>query len=865
MKKVPTKFSIRKIIIVLALIVFIISVFKVGVTLASTTALTVTNAEVITNTATAEVRDLKYEGYSVKSKIAFHEVGDSVTYKITIKNNKKGSYTIIDVDDDSLNRFISYEYDNYTGTKLNSGDEITLNITQKYVEAISDLSDRNQNLSVNIILTLEDENGNESQEIIPINNSTSPKMGDDVGVYIATAIAALMVLFVLSKKNMTTRSAKRKGNHMKLYSTIILGLLIIPTVSKAVTTMKLSITIDSEVLLRDNLIFTYKIGDEETERVVKYNEKVGELDNPQRNGYTFIRWEKDNGDPFDKNEPLTEDTFINAKFDLIIYNLRYNLNGGTVATDNPTTYTVEDEITLINPTKPGYTFSGWTGSNGDELQTRVTINKGSTGNKEYKANYSPNQDTPYTVIHKTMNLDGQTYTTKDTEVLHGATDTEVKPQTNVYYGFEAPEERTITIGGDGQTELIYEYSRVKFQLTLVNPEDIETTTPTGKYYYETEITLKAKDKVGHTFKKWSTGETDKEITKKITEPLTIEAIYKLDSYTISFDSKGGSEVDSIIRDYNEELGTLPVPTKEPQIFDGWYEDEEYTIPVYPTTKATGNKTYYAKWKDKEVYTIRFDSNGGNTISPKSIEEGSALGTLEKPIKENYKFRGWYTDNNYTTRVDENTIPTESTTYYAKWVDRLETVFLITNSVTFNGKDQDINDGDVPAEYLGTDNRYIDTHIPLFSTENYEKDFEIGFTIETYDPDAQDASVTQFTFVNTKDEVAASGNIRPGFAFRTTSGDKKIYELAAATNSSSNANVGNYVGKNTIKIFREGKKLYYSINGGDKRLVTDKYTNYTNRFNTTTTFGAAVQQSGTVMRHLTGTLSNMYIKLEVDDE
>ena len=70
--------------------------------------------------------------------------------------------------------------------------------------------------------------------------------------------------------------------------------------------------------------------------------------------------------------------------------IEYNLNGGTV-TGNPNSYTVNtDTITLKNPSKTGYTFTGWTGSNGSVAQTTVTIPKGSTGNKSYTANYKIN-------------------------------------------------------------------------------------------------------------------------------------------------------------------------------------------------------------------------------------------------------------------------------------------------------------------------------------------------------------------------------------------------------------------------------------------------------------------------------------------
>ena len=72
--------------------------------------------------------------------------------------------------------------------------------------------------------------------------------------------------------------------------------------------------------------------------------------------------------------------------DIRNYNITYNLDGGT--TNNPSTYTVESTITLTEPTKPGYTFIGWTGSNGSVPEKNVKIERGTIGQKEYTANWS---------------------------------------------------------------------------------------------------------------------------------------------------------------------------------------------------------------------------------------------------------------------------------------------------------------------------------------------------------------------------------------------------------------------------------------------------------------------------------------------
>ena len=93
-----------------------------------------------------------------------------------------------------------------------------------------------------------------------------------------------------------------------------------------------------------------------------------------RLGYTFINWN------YDFSIPITKDTTIDAKWDIITYNISYNLNGGTINGENPTTYTVEDEITLVNnPTKRGYNFTTW--DNGGKIE------KGSVGDRTFNSSY----------------------------------------------------------------------------------------------------------------------------------------------------------------------------------------------------------------------------------------------------------------------------------------------------------------------------------------------------------------------------------------------------------------------------------------------------------------------------------------------
>ena len=70
------------------------------------------------------------------------------------------------------------------------------------------------------------------------------------------------------------------------------------------------------------------------------------------------------------------------------YSITYNLDGGSVYTANPVSYTYETEsFTLNRPTRDKQVFIGWTGSNGNVPQMNVTIDCHSHGNLSYTANW----------------------------------------------------------------------------------------------------------------------------------------------------------------------------------------------------------------------------------------------------------------------------------------------------------------------------------------------------------------------------------------------------------------------------------------------------------------------------------------------
>jgi uncharacterized repeat protein (TIGR02543 family) len=128
---------------------------------------------------------------------------------------------------------------------------------------------------------------------------------------------------------------------------------------------------------------------------ISFGETYGALPTPQKAGYAFGGWftEANGG-----GTQVTESTVFTqaagltlyAKWTRADYAITYDLKGGAVAAPNPTAYSVESEaFTLVNPTKAGCNFAGWTGTGINGAAMTVSIPKGSTGDRAYTATWTP--------------------------------------------------------------------------------------------------------------------------------------------------------------------------------------------------------------------------------------------------------------------------------------------------------------------------------------------------------------------------------------------------------------------------------------------------------------------------------------------
>ena len=187
-----------------------------------------------------------------------------------------------------------------------------------------------------------------------------------------------------------------------------------------------------------------------------------------------------------------------AKWEINQYTITYDLAGGTVE-GNPDTYTVEmDTFTLKNPTRPGYTFTGWSGTGLDgENNMTVTIPKGSTGERRYTAHWRYNGGSsggsssyPITVPSKTEN---GTVTVSPKNASAGSTVTiTVKPDSGYVLETISVTDKNgndlkLTDKSNGKYTFTMPTSKVEIKVTFMEDNSVLNffyDVPNDAYYYE---------------------------------------------------------------------------------------------------------------------------------------------------------------------------------------------------------------------------------------------------------------------------------------------------------------------------------------------------------------------------------------------
>lgn len=146
-------------------------------------------------------------------------------------------------------------------------------------------------------------------------------------------------------------------------------------------------------------------------------------------------------------------------------------------------------------------------------------------------------------------------------------------------------------------------------------------------------------------------------------------------YKISYVLDGGKLDENALSEHIYGVDTALIsPTRSGYDFVGWYLDDTFSTKVGVLTGAsyTDDITLYAKWNKRSSggatrYTVKFNSNGGSTVSAKSVIKNNTVAEPKEPIKNGYSFGGWYIDSDFEKAYDFDSGVVKDITLYAKWI------------------------------------------------------------------------------------------------------------------------------------------------------------------------------------------------------
>lgn len=499
----------------------------------------ITNVAVTQKSATTTGGITGYDNNNVQNDIVFHRVGDSVTYRITIKNVSGMSRIVDNVASSYEGELFDYSFNSYAGDEIAAGDSFDFVLKTTYKKAVSDISKRSQNLKIKFVFKFTD--GSEMSFTI-----ANPSTWDNISVFglvLAIAVILLLALIIFRLKHV--------GNDKKVVMiAVLLAFACLPLPFVDAISGSYDVTISNDIILNDELVVKYLSDDGETElsnTVVDYAGKATSLTAPEKTGYNFAGWALRNGNLYDFESPVKEDLTLIAQYAPKNYTVEFDGNGATggVMPAEMMTYDAVKNLTKNTYIRAGYNYAGWNTAadgSGQSFADEAEVNNLCDDVCIVKlfAIWQARNDTRYTVVDKFMNVAGDGYDSIERLPIStiGTTDTYVTPTPLTREGFVTPDPQTKKIAGDGSMRIEYEYVRVQKQLTIQNAQYVTSSHSSGKHNYGTVVTLKANDRDEYIFDKWSNGSTEKEITVTLTEDVAIGPEYRATDFPLVYSHDG---------------------------------------------------------------------------------------------------------------------------------------------------------------------------------------------------------------------------------------------------------------------------------------------------------------------------------------
>ena len=389
------------------------------------------------------------------------------------------------------------------------------------------------------------------------------------------------------------------------------------------------------------------------DKTLTWDDKVLDgVSDPEKPGYDFAGW------TFDGGNVLTRTTYANlaaddtvtsitltAQWTLHLYTVTLDANGGTFDASGSTVAQDTMQVTyggnfeqMPIPRYKGYFFRGWYDEQWGGRQYGDEDGRGTyTYDKTEDCTlYALWEEAPLCTV--TFNPNGGTLT--------GAETCQEKQNERIQRPYEEPIREGYYFRGwykDADCTQMWDFDDpIPGNMTLYAGWDIlsyviRVRLENGEQdiiinqNYGTPVTVPDDPtREGYTFIGWDIPFPAK-MPAKIT---TITAQWTINQYTITFDTAGGSEIDSIEQDYDTAITAPDAPTKEGYTFIGW----DTTVPKKMPAK---DMTVKARWQINR-YKITFDTDGGSEIDPIEQDYDTAITAPDNPTKEGYAFIDWDT-------------------------------------------------------------------------------------------------------------------------------------------------------------------------------------------------------------------------------
>ncbi len=398
---------------------------------------------------------------------------------------------------------------------------------------------------------------------------------------------------------------------------------------------------------------------------------------PKRAGYKFVGWTS-NDVLFNSTGVFTKasDIIVKPVYQPNQYSITYVIDDEAINPNISNSFTVENVVEFLDAGCEDKEFNGWFTEDGTKIESTIGLvddliiyasftdivyncNVNLYISEEKVETYSFTYKEEYAIVYDPT-LDGYIF--------------------NGWYILDEENEEYKKVEETGEwqyktdIDLVAKYTAIIHQISYDVPIGAENTSNPLTFNIEDEDFVLIEPTFGsHVFLGWYLDKNFNNQVTKITYELAKDGLILYSKWQyrskVTFDVNGGDTLEDEYYEYNSSY-SLPTPTREKYIFNGWYLGN-VKMGTNGTWSSTADLNLTAKWTPV-TYTINYVLNGGtnNDKNPNTFNVESGIIVFKAPVKLTTPFAGWYSDPNFENKVESiNAEDSTGIILYAKWNDK----------------------------------------------------------------------------------------------------------------------------------------------------------------------------------------------------